>query len=151
MTWAFHHRYCCIAGHWLKNFYLVYLLVLYFGDFGDSSPLSPVQVSSQARNQYELASEFSSAESSTSTSSTVLGRPEESASSDLSRNCSECCLNFTIPSKPPYYDMHIVYAFGLVEVMQHRSEQRQSITIMGFPFYCYREDISDKYDSTIIL
>ena len=45
-----------------------------------------VQVSSAAHapNQYELASEFSSAESSTSASSTVLGRPEESASGDLS-------------------------------------------------------------------
>ena len=36
-------------------------------------------------------------------------------------------------------------------MIQHRSEQRQSITIMGFLFYCYREDISDKYDSTILL
>ena len=46
-----------------------------------------VQVSSahaHAPNQYELASEFSSTESSTSASSTVLGRPEESASGDLS-------------------------------------------------------------------
>ena len=56
--------------------------------------LITVQVSSahaHAPNQYELASEFSSAESSTSASSTVLGRPEESASGDLSWNCGECC------------------------------------------------------------
>ena len=81
---------CFKPRHWVY----IYILHTFVVQVIPLVCLITVQVSSahaHAPNQYELASEFSSAESSTSASSTVLGRPEESASGDLSWNCGECC------------------------------------------------------------